>query len=139
MKETSDKFTKVLEEKEKDLEQEKKREKSNKKGKEECGDKNDNGENHDVEESTAEVKRSAKKVAKTFINRQKLRKKVDDLQPSFYLHAHKLRNNGEFLWDDGATWSNDVWSYKLRNLNKKKLRKLEKLTASSEAVGKRSD
>ena len=57
----------------------------------------------------------SKKIARTFLNRQKHRKKVDALEPSFYLHAYKLANNGEFLWDDGTAWCTRVWAYKLRS------------------------
>ena len=54
------------------------------------------------------------KISKKFLKRQKHRKIVDALEPSFYLHAYKLKNNGEFLWDDGTDWSTRVWEYKLR-------------------------
>ena len=67
-----------------------------------------------------------KRISKIFLNRQKYRKKTEQLEPSFYLHANALMNNGDFLWDDGANWSKRIWKYKerMRIYEKKKLRKL---------------
>ena len=47
-----------------------------------------------------------KKVAKFFVERQKLRKQTKD---QFHLHAYELNNEGIHLWDSGAGWDKGAW------------------------------
>ena len=88
--------------------------KSKKKEHDDHGEKQDNGANKRNIKKRGHSSIS-KKISKVFLNRQKHRKKVEALEPSFYLHAYRLGNNGEFLWDDGTACSTDIWEWKLRS------------------------